>query len=159
MKYTKDMNAESKQVLIYKQSKIMVLLNSSWLDYRILSPLISIFQFFLGSPKGVLHAHSYQLIVIACGLFVWLSFRLYHAMYDIIATVLNLKGLTTTICMAGRKGQGCGQWTSLFRGTFSLILRKPYFHSEFHKVSHEISTFSYPLPWPFSCMQVSKSKH
>jgi len=27
MKYTKDMNAESKQGLIYKQSKIMVLLN------------------------------------------------------------------------------------------------------------------------------------
>lgn len=55
-------------------------------------------------------------------------------MYDIIATVLNLKGLTTTICMAGE--ERAGMWTVdplLFRGTFSLILRKPYSTQNFTK--------------------------
>lgn len=154
------MNAESKQVLIYMQSKIMVPLNTPGLIIRSYLPSSTSSNSFLDPQKEYNMLTVINSLLQLCGLFVWLSFRLYHAMYDTIATVLNLKGLTTTVCMAGE--ETAGMWTVdplLFRGNFSLILRKPYSTQNFTKSPMKLVPSATLFHGPSPCMQISKSKH
>ena len=104
--YTKDVNAESKQDLIYVQSKTMV----SWTLLTWLQGLISSHQhlpiLYWIPNRSISYTHNYQLFTTARWVVCLVKFRLYHIMRGFYnSDTPESQGLDTH-CLYGWGGKG-----------------------------------------------------